>query len=464
MLEARGAGFRYPGRDILLHEMDLIVEPGERIAVLGRNGSGKSTFLRCLAGITPPTFGRVLIDGLDPSDPRGRAGALALIGFLFEAPEEQALAPTVEREIAFGLENRGVERSRMRSLVGAALERFDLAPLASRHPSTLSGGERQRLALASVFVEEPRYLFLDEPTSRLDAAGRDNFDCSLASLTPKPAIIEVTLRCEQAEKADRVLLLSGGRVQPAGPPSRWGEGSGAFRSGEGRAGRPPGGDSPGSAREPLLKGEGLCFAPAGMQEPVFQGISLDGCRGEAVIIVGPTACGKTTLLRMLAGFEAPTSGAVSRKKDSASRIAYMPQFPERLLFAPTVLEDVAFGAQRSGASRSEADVRARDCLEAVHLDAIRFGSIFPGDLSYGERRRVALAGLLTAVPRVVLLDEPEVGLDSEGRATLREILVGLLNRGTAVAVATHEPEWLSGVPGKTVSLERTGGSRTVVVA
>lgn len=454
MLEAIRLGFAHPGRPPLFEDLEISIEPGERIAVAGPNGSGKSTLLCCLSGITPCGTGRVSIDGFDPSAPRERPQALARTGFLFDSPEAQFLAPTVEREIAFGLENQGVDPRRLRMQVGETLERFGLAPAAKRNPSTLSGGEGQRLALASVFVTAPSYLFLDEPTSRLDATGRRELEIWLASLRPRPAIVEATLRREQAARADRVVGILDGRLvglsldgqDPLVRSLVTDSGPAAERSIE----------APGPVR---LEARDLFHHPPGTAEPLFRGLSLEVRAGEVLVVRGPTASGKTTLLRILAGFEKPDGGRIRRPKDARAfdggpRVAYLPQFPERLLFAPTVLEDVAFGPRRLGMDPETARRSARSALERVGLESPALERVFPADLSHGERRRVAIAGLIATRPAVVLLDEPEVGLDRSGRDRIAGIIAGLRRDGAAILVSTHEAGWLARLPGGTVDLGR----------
>ena len=476
MLQARRLVFSYPGRPPLFRDLDLAIEPGERVAIIGPNGSGKSTLLRCLSGVTPCGAGQLLIHGHDPALDGERAEALARIGFLFDSPEEQFVAPTVEREIAFGLENRGVEARRLRTDVAVAVEQFGLSGLASRNPGTLSGGEGQRLALASVLVTSPSYLFLDEPTSRLDTRGREALEDWLSALRPRPALIEATLRRDEAVRADRLLGVHEGQVIEIprsgnhlcldaliSPPAGGGPGPSADRT----------------TRPVRLEARGLGFHPPGAPRPVLRDLDIEARAGALLVVLGPTASGKTTLLRILAGFEKPHTGRVVIGTEANGRagagteggapalpprVGYLPQFPERLLFAPTVLEDVAYGPRRLGLGRAEAVERARAALAAVGIEGAQFEPAFPGDLSHGERRRVAIAGLLATRPDIILLDEPEIGLDRNGRDRIRAIAAGLLDSGVAIVVTTHEADWLGGLPARTVILERASASGSVVAA
>jgi energy-coupling factor transport system ATP-binding protein len=139
---------------------------------MGANGSGKTTLVRCLNGLILPDDGEVVVDGMPLRDPANRTEIRRRVGLVFQNPDDQIVTATVEREIAFGLENLGLPSAAMVQKVQEALDRFHLLPFRTHSPHLLSGGERQRLALASVWVMDPEYFILDEPTSLLDSTGR----------------------------------------------------------------------------------------------------------------------------------------------------------------------------------------------------------------------------------------------------------------------------------------------------
>jgi len=140
-----------------LDDISLTVGEGEYVAIMGPNGSGKTTLARCLNGLLRPTSGHILIDGLNPADPDTVWEVRRRVGMVFQNPDDQIISATVEREIAFGLENLGLPSSRIRERVDATLRRFDLAAYRDHPPHRLSGGEKQRLAIASVMAMEPKY-------------------------------------------------------------------------------------------------------------------------------------------------------------------------------------------------------------------------------------------------------------------------------------------------------------------
>lgn len=188
--------------------------PGKSVAIMGANGSGKSTLLKVLSGILVPSEGRVLIGGTEVQSFGSRAAVASRVGIVFQDPHTQLVSPTVEREMAFGMEQLGVPRDVMRARVEDYLDRFDLAALRRRPPQSLSGGEKQRVALASVLAMRPAYLLLDEPTALLDAGARrsllsiiDRFRCDHGI-----GIVQVTASPEEALCADRLLAMSEGRV------------------------------------------------------------------------------------------------------------------------------------------------------------------------------------------------------------------------------------------------------------
>ncbi len=204
-------GYGYPkGGHFLLTDLSLKVERGGYVAILGRNASGKTTLAKLIKGLLHPSSGEISIDGQPIHPGEGRSD----IGLIFSNPEDQLLFPTVEEEMAFGLECMGVEREQMRrrirkylSLLG--MERFLSVPL-----HFLSRGQQQRVAIAAVLALEPNYLLLDEVTSRLDSHWRSRFMSILSKLNArrKMAIIHFTTSIEEARYADFVLILKNGRL------------------------------------------------------------------------------------------------------------------------------------------------------------------------------------------------------------------------------------------------------------
>lgn len=222
MINVRDLTYRYPGNDSdTLRTLSLCIRPGEITAIMGANGSGKTTFIRCLNGLIRPDSGSVMVDEFDVLDSANLFQVRKKVGMVFQSPDNQIVATTVEREIAFGLENLGLEAGRMRKKVKQTLERFSLSEYRHSAPHLLSGGERQRLALASICVMEPDYLVLDEPTSLLDPKGKKEiFEYILHHRDAGMGIILVTQSAEEAMLCDRLAVLHHGQVVSDGKPEQ----------------------------------------------------------------------------------------------------------------------------------------------------------------------------------------------------------------------------------------------------
>jgi energy-coupling factor transport system ATP-binding protein len=214
MIEALNLTFTYPGSSTpVLNGVTLTLQPGERAALMGANGSGKTTLVRCLNAILEPTSGTVAVDGLTvSSDPDSLFEIRRRVGLVFQNPDDQMVATSVEREIAFGLENLGLPRLDMIKRIDSVLEGFGLS--AERHtpPHRLSGGQRQRLALASVVAMKPSYLILDEPTSLLDPRAQDAFHELLRTALRDAGVLFVTQYPEEALLFDRLIVMDSGRI------------------------------------------------------------------------------------------------------------------------------------------------------------------------------------------------------------------------------------------------------------
>ncbi len=440
----------YPKQDeASLRAVDLAIEPGLTL-VTGDSGGGKSTLLRLFNGLVPQfhggrVSGRAEIGGLDPM--RSPIPLLAQrAGLVFQDVETQSVYGSVEREIAFGLENLGVARAEMHERVDGTMAAMGIEALRGRRLSTLSGGERQRVALAAVLVLRPLLVALDEPTSQLDAAGAAAVLVACRDLAAEGrAVVLAEHRLGVVgPAADRTLTVAGGRVE-----AEIG----------GRAARPPATYdhlARAEAVEPAWELRGVAADPAGRaalgREPVLHDVSLAGGRGEVVALIGPNGSGKTTLLRTLAGLLAPLAGTVGRP---AGRTAYLPQNPGALLHLPTVRAEVALTLRRTRSTEAPETMLAAFGLE-------RLADRYPRDLSSGERQRAALAATLAGSPTLVLLDEPTRGMDAAARRSLTAAVRELTARGSAVVLATHDAELAAQLADRTIELR--GGLATELTA
>ena len=472
--------YQYPDTAApVLDDISLHLPEGDFVLVVGPSGAGKSTFLRSINGLVPHFYGgkvrgAVRVDGRDPVqvEPRGMSD---LVGMVFQDPESGFVVDVVEDELAFALENWAFPRDVMRKRVEEALDQLQIAHLRDRPVSDLSGGEKQRVAIASVLTLHPDILVLDEPTSQLDPQAAEEVLLALRQLNEDLGITIVLSehRLERVvQYADSVLYWPGDgrppllgapgeimRVIPLTPPLiTLGKALGwqplplTIKAGR-RFARalkpdlaPPPAPLPTSrnGQAPSIQVEGLWHRYANGVE-ALKGIDLQVRPGEFLALMGRNGSGKSTLLKHLVGLLQPARGKVRVLGQDASRtpteeltteIAYTPQNPDRLLFAETVAEELAFSRR---ARNLPADPAADQALLA-RLGIADLVDRHPRDLSVGQRQRLALAAVLITDPPLILLDEPTRGLDYVQKHKLAELLQELRDSGKTVIMATHDVE------------------------
>lgn len=449
LLSFERVSYRYPGSaEAALRNVTARLEPGQVVLLRGASGSGKSTLLRCCNGLVPSSSGgmmegRVMVCGLDTRE-HSPAQLSLQVGFVFQHPEAQFIVDTVEDELAFGLENLGLERSLMRRRIEEVLDQVSIHHLRRRRISTLSGGERQRLAIAAALATHPKLMVLDEPTSQLDPqAAEDVIQLVLrlvADLGMTTLIAEHRVE-RLAPHLDRVWTMTDGSLVDEEP-------RGAFARG---GSRPPIVDlalQAGWEPLPLSLSQARPFA-AQLQAVVSEdrlppGPGLERARlervsyaydrlpavhdasfqlrgGGVVALMGRNGAGKTTLLKLIAGILSPARGRVYR----SGPVGYVPQDADTLLFATTVADE----------------------LRNIPADAFPAGAAawrdrYPRDLSVGQRQLVAIA-LAAHGADLLLLDEPTRGLDPDAKGRLAATLHERSSNGCAVVVATHDVEWVA---------------------
>ncbi|HEY0189299.1 MAG TPA: energy-coupling factor transporter ATPase [Cellulomonas sp.] len=499
MIELSRVRFSYSAPDgpEIVRGLDLAIAPGERVALLGANGSGKSTVARLVNGLNVATSGRVLVDGHDVSRPENLPPVRRLVQLVFQNPENQQVGTTVFQDIAFGLAGLGAPTGEMRGRAQDALETVGLDVGLDRDVLTLSGGELQRLALASVVALEPRYLVLDEITAMLDPAARATVLASVARLHRERGVgvVQITHHLDEVVDADRVVVVGDGVVQAEGSPAqifadgpllvryglrapyRWQPQPSAAASTAASAGPSPSTTATsttatGAPAEARVVARGVVHdygvptrgrrARATRRElaraadplrllarPTLTGVDLAVRPGDLLALAGRSGAGKSTLVSILKGLLEPTLGTVHvdgtdpwAERDPAGfdRIGYVFQQPERQFFAVTVHDDVAFGLTAQHLPPEQVDAIVAAALRRVGLDPDEVGQASPFALSGGQQRRAAFAGVLVGEPDVLVLDEPTAGLDEPSRAQLFAILDALRADGVAIVWVSHRLE------------------------
>jgi energy-coupling factor transport system ATP-binding protein len=200
--------------------VSLTIEKGEFVAIIGHNGSGKSTLAKHLNGLLLPTGGQVLIDGLDTLNPENIWDIRRRVGMVFQNPDNQLVATTVEEDVAFGPENLGLPSPEIRNRVDEALELVRMSEFKNKEPHLLSGGQKQRVAIAGVIAMRPDYLVLDEPTAMLDPQGRQEVMATVLRLNKEEGlgVVHITHYMDEAVNADRVIVMENGEIELEGKP------------------------------------------------------------------------------------------------------------------------------------------------------------------------------------------------------------------------------------------------------
>jgi energy-coupling factor transport system ATP-binding protein len=477
-IEFERVSFTYPdSSEPVLDEVTLSIPEGSFALVTGPTGAGKSTFIRAINGLVPhftggEYSGSVTLRGettrntLD-SAPRDLAD---LVAFVPQDPSAAFVVDRVEDEIAYSLENLGVDRSVMRRRVEETLDALNIEALRDRSVRTLSGGERQRVAIAAALAPGPRVLLLDEPTSQLDPQGAEDVLAALQRLVHDLGIT-VVLAEHRLERVAGFVDLAiglrrGGAVSigdpayvletlSAGPPVArlgrlvgWNPAPLTVRDARRVAGGLTLGARP--AVDPMTGGPSLKAAGlrAGYGRKVVLNhvdVSLD--EGEIVALMGRNGVGKTTLLRCLAGLHRLEYGRVEvggRAPVAGRNVALCPQRPESLLFAETVGGEVEATLEAAGSDSS-----IESMLGALGIAGLR--DRHPRDLSAGQRLLVAIASVAATDAPVLLLDEPTRGLDQESKTKLVGFLRSWAQR-RSVMLATHDVELAAEVATRVVMI------------
>lgn len=523
MLRAEQVRFQYKKRDVdgnviateeILKGVDLTIKKGEFIALLGRNGSGKTTFSKQLNAILRPSEGMVTVDEMGTRDAEKLYDIRQHVGMVFQNPDNQMVAANVEEEVAFGPENLGMESDTIVARVKQALEQVRMWKRRKTAPNHLSGGQKQRIAIAGILAMHPDYIVLDEPTAMLDPKGRKEVMEALQRLNQEQemTVILITHDMEEAALAGRVILLADGQVRFDGTPEDFfGEDallaemgmeaplsyrvrklidSDVFEKKIGDArveeatidkrekvaeydktGREWEASSELVDKKKNKKAEAetdeknqallslqhvsYIYSPGTAYEKVaLDDVNLSLGKGEIVGLAGHTGSGKSTMIQLLNGLLKPTSGTVTFEgKDIhakgysgnylRSKVGMVFQYPEHQMICDTVWEDVAFGPSKQGLTGEACEMRVEEALRFVGLPE-KYYQASPLQLSGGQKRRVAIAGVLAMHPEYIILDEPAAGLDAAGKREIFDRIRRMSReQGIGVLLVSHSMEDLA---------------------
>jgi len=486
----------YPNaKEIVLKDISLTIDKGEFLGIIGATGAGKTTLCLALTGIVPQFyggrfFGKIVIAGLDSLE-HPVSELASHVGIVFEDPEVQITATSVENEIAFALENLCIPREEILRRIPIVLKSVRLEGFEKKNPQELSGGQKQRLAIAAALALQPDLLILDKPTSQLDPIGSQEVFTTVRELKQELGVTIVMVSHaaeEMAEFCDRIALLSEGKLIAVGTPDeiyadvdllqqnklRPPEIAQAFnliRQKGINISKIPVTLQSGIEALSLLRSQNQLLPPPEFRSPNFhnpnlnkppvlsvrnlrhtyddgtealKNISLDIYESEYVLIVGQNGAGKSTLVKHFLNLLKPTAGKVLvRDRDTrelsvselAQSIGYLAQNPDNQIFNTTVEKEVAFALPFLGYDSEAVKQETSRSLKAMQLWEYR--NSHPLSLPKGERGRIVIAALLAMNPEIIIFDEPTTGQDYQGASSILDVSRQLHQMGKTVIVITH---------------------------
>jgi len=491
IIEFKNYTFKYRSQsEPTLRDIDLRVNAGEKVLIVGPSGSGKSTLVHCINGMVPFSYpgessGTLTVGGKDPAK-TGIFGMSKIVGTVLQDTDGQFIGLTVAEDVAFALENDCVEQEEMFRAVDEVAEVVDIKALLGNAPTELSGGQKQRVSMAGVLVDDVDILLFDEPLANLDpATGKraiDLIDRICRERDKTVIIIEHRLEDALYRDVDRIVVIGDGRVVADMTPDELLASDILIQEG---------------IREPLyvtaLKHAGCQVAAKdhpqhietmnlepyqekvrdwfekvslpeiqAEEKPALEVLDLDFSyitgkpilsdihfrinKGEMLAIVGKNGAGKSTLSNLICGFIHPDHGKILLNgsdiadksiKERGEAIGLVMQNPNQMISKPMIFDEVALGLRVRGVPEEEVKERVYDKLKICGLYPFRNWPV--SALSFGQKKRVTIASILVMNPEILILDEPTAGQDYRHYTEIMEFLKHLNETlGITIIMITHD--------------------------
>ncbi|MBR6321754.1 MAG: ABC transporter ATP-binding protein, partial [Lachnospiraceae bacterium] len=484
-------GFQYHAQaKPTLYDVSFSVHRGEKLLILGPSGCGKSTLVHSMNGLIPHAIkgeatGSVKVCGQETAK-TDLSDISAHVGTVLQDTDGQFIGMTVAEDIAFALENQCVGEPNLHARVLEAAKLVHIEDRLSHAPEDLSGGQKQRVSMAGVLVDRVDLLLFDEPLANLDpAAGKEAIELidELQQETGA-AVVIVEHRLEDVlhRDVDRILLMKEGRIIYDGTPDALLSGPLLIETGireplyvtalkyagvgitedlqphsirslrlteedkekvrrwfrETKVQACP------SSDETLLAAENLEFSYSSGYR-ALRGIDFELKKGELLAVVGKNGAGKSTFAKLVCGFEKESAGTLLWKgqplsdysiKERADRIGYVMQNPNQMICKTLIKDEVGFGLKMRGASQEQIDKKSEEALRVCGLWPFRNWPV--SAVSFGQKKRLTIASILTLDPELLILDEPTAGQDYRHYTDIMEFLTGLNRRGISIIMITHD--------------------------
>jgi len=513
VIDIHDLSFQYPrGTTPAIKNINLQIHAGEYVVITGPTGSGKTTLAICLNSIIPQLVegeysGEVMVGELRAAEHPVHE-LTAVVGMVFQNPEDQLFSLNVTDEVAFGVENMGYHRAEIIKRVDEAIEKVGLVNRRNYSIFHLSGGQKQKVAIASNLAIAPQILVLDSPTADLDPiSSREVVNTLLDLRTREPSKTFIVVDSDISDVitlADRIIVMDNGEIVLDSTPvdllrnhfheldklgirmpdhirmmhwlsSRFPELT-AFHleeekvrqileeytsSGRLRFTLPPSARSNSAPDNPVVRFKDVSFGYSN-GPTILEKVSLDIQHGEFLAIVGENGTGKSTLMKLICGLIQPVSGIIetsgvntttSKLEEVLQHVGYLFQNPDNQLFMSTVEDEIAFGPRRRNCPPEEVADRVNAALDMVGLQDSR--QQHPFTLSRGQRQRLAAATVLAAQPKLLLLDEPTTGQDQVALDNLMHLTQHLIDDlGASVVMVTHDMDLVARYATRMIILDK----------